>query len=146
MIFPDRVLGRSAANRMSSGRAIAPIFLTTCSLSSATSAGDRGIAFLEDDERRNRLTLQIVRAADNRRFGDPWMIHQRALHFHRADPVPGDVDHIVDAAEHPEIPVLIALRAVAGEIRAAIPLAPVLRHEALGIAVDAAQHRGPRPA
>ncbi len=33
MILPDRVFGRSAANRMSSGFAIAPIFVTTCSFS-----------------------------------------------------------------------------------------------------------------
>ena len=37
MIFPERVFGKSAAKITSSGRAMAPIFLTTCSLSSATS-------------------------------------------------------------------------------------------------------------
>src|SRR5207237_9551537 len=43
----------------------------------------------------------------------------------------------------PVIAFLIEPRAVAGEIRAILPLAPVLAHEAIGIAVDAAQHRGP---
>jgi hypothetical protein len=33
MIFPLRVFGRESVNRMSSGRAKAPISLATCSLS-----------------------------------------------------------------------------------------------------------------
>ena len=45
MIFPERVLGRSAAKIMSSGRAMAPIFLTTCSLSSAASPSLTGAMF-----------------------------------------------------------------------------------------------------
>src|SRR5262249_44134053 len=36
MILPDRVFGRSAVNRMSSGLAIAPIFFTTWSFRSST--------------------------------------------------------------------------------------------------------------
>ena len=38
MILPLRVLGRSPAKRMASGRAMAPIFFTTCSLSSRFSS------------------------------------------------------------------------------------------------------------
>ena len=37
MIFPLRVLGRSAEKRMSSGLAMAPIFFATCSFRSSLS-------------------------------------------------------------------------------------------------------------
>ena len=40
MILPERVLGRSAAKMMSSGRAMAPIFCTTCAFSSSASASE----------------------------------------------------------------------------------------------------------
>jgi hypothetical protein len=39
MIFPDRVLGSSDVNTMLAGLAIAPIFLPTCSRSSASISG-----------------------------------------------------------------------------------------------------------
>ena len=73
------------------------------------------------------------------------MIDERALHFHRADAVAGDVQHVVDAAEQPEVALVVALGAVAGEVDVRRPAAPVLLHVAIGIAVDAAQHRRPRP-
>ena len=101
---------------MSSGRAIEPIFLTTCSFSSAASAGSGSVAFLEDHKRRDRLPLQLVRAPDDRRLGHLRMIDQRALHFHRADAVSRHVNHVVHTAEHPEVAVFVALRAVAGEV------------------------------
>ena len=72
------------------------------------------------------------------------MIDQRALDFHRADAMAGDVEHVVHAAEQPEVAVLVALGAVAGEVDVRRPAAPVLLHVALGVAVDAAQHRRPR--
>src|SRR4030095_15533138 len=94
-------------------------------------------------ERRHRLTLDLVWSADDGRFGDARMIDQRTLDFHRADTVPRDIQHIVNAAEQPEEPVLIAFRAVAGEVHIRRPAAPVLSHIALRITVDAAQHRRP---
>ena len=116
MILPERVFGRSAAKRMSSGLAIAPIFLATCFFSSSASAPTCRHAFLERHERRDRLALDLVRAADDRRFGDLRMIDERALDFHRADAMPGDVEHVVDAAEQPEVAVVVELGAVAGEV------------------------------
>ena len=130
---------------MSSGRAIAPIFLHDVLLQLVDQLLGRVHAFLERDERGDRLALDLVRAADDRGFGDARMIDERALDFHRADAMAGDVQHVVDAAEQPEVAVVVALRAVAGEVDAGAPLAPVLLHVALGIAVDAAQHRRPRP-
>ena len=144
MILPERVFGRSAAKMMSSGRAIAPIFLTTCSFSSSIRRLGRRDAFLQRHERRDRLPLDLVRPADDRGFGHARMIDERALDFHRADAMSGHVQHVVDAAEQPEVAVGVALGAVAGEVDAGRPPVPVLLHVALGIAVDAAQHRRPR--
>ena len=102
-------------------------------------------AFLDGDERRNRLALDLVWTSDHSGLGDLRVIDERALDFHRAKPMPCDVEHVVDAAEQPEEAILVEPRAVAGEVRAVRPAAPVLLDEAFGIAVDAAQHGGPRP-
>ena len=56
--------------------------------------------------------------------------------------MPGDVEHVVDAADDPEIAVLVAARAVAGEVDAR-DFAPVGLAVARGVAVDRAQHGGP---
>ena len=125
MIFPDRVFGTSATNRMSSGRAMEPIFFTTCSLSSATSAGLAALPFLEDHEGRNCLTLHVVETSDDRGLRDFRMIHERALDLHRADAMAGHVDDVVYASEHPEVAVFVPLGPIAREVRGAIPLAPV---------------------
>ena len=46
------------------------------------------------------------------------MRHQRALDLGRAEAVPGDVQHVVHAARDPVVTVLVALRAVTGEVPA----------------------------
>ena len=46
----------------------------------------------------NAGTLDIVRTADRRRFGDLGMRDHRALDFRRSEPMAGDVEHVVDAA------------------------------------------------
>src|SRR5215467_6789110 len=101
-------------------------------------------ALLERDKRRNRLALDLVRPADHGGLGDTGMIDQRTLDLHRPDPVTGDVDDVVDAAEQPEIPFGVALGTVTGYVDAGAPLVPVLPNVALGIAVDATQHGRPR--
>ena len=100
---------------------MAPIFLATCSLSSSASSSVPVDAFLHGDERGDRLALDLVRAADDGGLGHARMIDQRALDFHRADAVPGDVQHVVDAAEQPEVAVVVALGAVAGEVDVRVP-------------------------
>src|SRR6266511_5910993 len=100
---------------------------------------------LDSYERGDRLTFDLVAAPDNCRFGDFRVIDERALHLHRADSMSSDVDYIVDAPEQPEVAVFVPLRAVAGEVHIIRPSAPVLRDVSIGIAIDAAQHRGPRP-
>ena len=108
------------------------------------SAGRRGHALLDRHERRDRLALDLVRLADDRGLGHLRMIDQRALDFHRAEPMSGHVQHVVDAPEQPVVAVAVEARAVAREVDAVRPLAPVLLLEALRIAVDAAQHARPR--
>ena len=145
MILPERVFGRASAKRMSSGLAMAPICSPTHSRSSFASAG--GIAVgpraAADDEGEHRLALDLVRAADHRGLGDARMRDQRALDLHRAEAVAGDVQHVVDAAHDPEVAVLVAARAVAGEVEAVLEVLPVGAQVALVVAPDRAQHRRP---
>src|SRR2546427_13227625 len=62
--------------------------------------------------------------------------------LHRRDAVTGDVHDVVHAAEQPEVAVLVALGAVAGEIDIVV-LRPVLLDVAIGVTPDATQHRRP---
>jgi hypothetical protein len=71
------------------------------------------------------------------------MVHQRALHFHRAEAVPRHIDDIVDAPQQPEVAVLVLACAVAREVDPVV-LAPVGLDEALGVAPQPARHRRPR--
>ena len=54
----------------------------------------------------------------------------------------GDVHHVVDAAEQPEVAVFVHLAAVTGEIPAGIAR-PIILDVAIRIAVNRAHHRGP---
>ena len=56
----------------------------------------------------------------------------------------GDVHHVVDPAEQPEVAVPVDPRAVAGEVDVAV-LRPVRLPVAVVVAEDAAEHRRPRP-
>src|SRR5438128_2721243 len=71
------------------------------------------------------------------------MRDERALDLGGAEAVAGDVEHVVNAADDPEISVLVAARAVAGEIHA-FEIAPVRLLVASLVAPDAAQHPRPR--
>ena len=124
MILPERVFGRSAAKRISIRPRDRADLLDDVLLELVGERGRRLDAFFDGDERRNRLAFDLVRTSDDRGFGDLRVIDERALDFHRAEPMPGDVQHVVDAAEQPEEAVLVAPRAVAGEVRAVRPAAP----------------------
>ena len=60
---------------------------------------------------------RVVLAPADRRLGDLLVVDERALDLDRRDPVAGDVHHVVDAAEQPEVAVLVDPGAVAGEVR-----------------------------
>ena len=91
----------------------------------------------------DRLPGRRVVGADDGRLGDRRVRHEGALDLGGRDAVAADVHHVVDAAEQPEVAVVVELGAVAGEVAAGEP-APVRVAVALGIAPDAAQHRRPR--
>src|SRR5207237_1328888 len=97
-------------------------------------------AGLEGHERANRLAFDLVRFADNRSFSHFLMIYQSALDFHRADAMTGDVHHIVNPPEQPEIAVLVALAAVPGEIFSG-ESAPIGLYIAIRITIDRPHHR-----
>ena len=101
MILPERVLGRFSPKRMSFGFAIGPISLPTQSRSSfaifSASAPD-GPRLLQHDECAHRLAGHVVGPADDGGFGDQRIGDQRRLDLHRAEAVPGHVQHVVDAA------------------------------------------------
>ena len=143
MILALRVLGSSEVKKMSSGRAMAPIF------------GD-DVLFqfvLQRIGRRNTPSFSVTNAEMPCPFtscvlpitaasATEGVIHQRAFDFIGGDAVPGDVHHVVHAAQQPEIAVVVHLAAVAGEIHARIAR-PVLLHVAIGIAINRAHHRRP---
>ena len=117
--------------------------MPTCDLQFVLQCPAPAHALLQRDESSDALALDLVGPADDGGFGDCRMADQGALDFHRAEAVAGDVDDVVDAAHDPEVAVLVAAGAVAGEVDAG-DLAPVLLLEALGVAVDGAQHRRAR--
>src|SRR4051794_26570229 len=71
------------------------------------------------------------------------MIDQRALHFHRSQPVARHIQHVVHAAKQPVETIVVETRAVAGEVGAVGPAAPILLNVTIGIAINAAEHRRP---
>ena len=82
--------------------------------------------------------------ADDGGLGHRRVVDEGGLDLGGRDAVAADVHHVVDATEQPEVAVVVELAAVAGEV-AALELRPVRLLVALGVAVDAAQHRRPRP-
>ena len=87
----------------------------------------------------------LVGGADDGGLGHPGVPDERGLDLGGGDAVPGDVHHVVDAAEHPDLAVRVVAGAVAGEVPALLgEPRPVGLLEPLRVAPDAAQHRRPR--
>ena len=146
MILPERVFGRSSAQTIRLGRANLPIRSATVSR----------IALLELDRsprpspaasrtRRSpgRSARRTGRSPPPRR---PAVGDDRRLDLGGREAVAGDVDDVVDAADHPEVAVLVAARGVADEVGRRAEALEVGLDEALVVAVERAQHRRPRPA
>src|SRR5262249_47038947 len=85
-----------------------------------------------------------IRDADDRRFGNRRMAHERALDLHGPNPVAGAIQNIVYASKQPEIPVIIPARTVARQVDARV-LAPVDRLVPVRVTPDRARHRRPWP-
>ena len=143
MILPLRVLGRSALKTIRAGRAMAPIFRTTCSFRSASISSGKRLSGLEGYERHEHLSLELVGDAHDGGLGHGRMRDQRALDLHGADAVARHVQHVVNAPEKRQVAVVRALGAVGGEIRARVPFRPIRLTVALRVSPDSAQHRRP---
>ena len=102
------------------------------------------LAGLQRDEGDDGLAGGVVLGAHHGRLGHRRVVDQRRLHLGGGDPVARDVHDVVDATEEPEVAVVVDLGPVAGEV-AALEAAPVGLPVALGIPVEAAQHRRPGP-
>ncbi len=110
----------------------------------------------ERAERRDACALDLVGHAHDGCLDDGLVADQGAFDFHRAQAVAGDIDDIVDASHDPEVAIVVALGAVAREVPGGgaggrgiagvfdLEPGPVGLDEAFAIAVDAAQHAGPR--
>ena len=71
---------------------------------------------LERDEGADRLAGVLVGLADDGRLGDLRVGDDRRLDLGRREAVAGDVDHVVDAPDDPEVAVLVPARGVADEV------------------------------
>ena len=121
MILPERVLGSSGTTMICRGLAIAPISLATWSAQLLDQV--RGAAVVRRDSRRitkAQTAWPVVSSvgAHDRRLGDLGVGDQGGLDLGGGEPVAGDVHDVVDAAEQPDVAVLVLLRAVAGEVEA----------------------------
>ena len=145
MILPLRVFGRSAVKMTVFGRAIAPILLGDVLAELFAVLDARLLAAAQRDEGDDRLAGDLVLRADDRGLGDRRMVDTSDDSTSVVEMRwPRHVHHVVDAPEQPEVAVVVDLGAVAREVAALEP-APVRLLVALGVAVDAAQHRRPRP-
>ena len=144
MILPERVFGRSSAQTIRFGRANLPIRSATV----ARMPVDQLVAFLdlaaEGDEGADRLAGVLVGLADHRRLGDVGVGDDRRLDLGGREPVAGDVDDVVDPADHPEVAVGVAAGGVADQVALLAEAGEVGLDEAVVLLVEAAQHRGPR--
>ncbi len=96
-------------------------------------------SLLERDEGLDHLERHRIGHADHRRFGHCGMLHQHALDLERTDQVPRGLDHVVAAADEPEIAVGVTLHQVAAAIPAIDEATPV----AFILTEIAAEHRRP---
>src|SRR5690606_39129525 len=78
----------------------------------------RGRRLLEHDERDDRLARSGIGTPHDRGFGHELVRHQRRLDLGAAQAVPGYAQHVVGAAQNPEVAVFVALGVVAGQIHA----------------------------
>ena len=133
-------------NRIWSGVAMAPIWLRTWLISSFSAAFRASPVFtspLGVTKQQMPSPFEVVREADDGGFGDAVVRDQGRFDFHRREPVAGDVEHVVDAAHHPVVAVLVSAGTVAGEVVFAVELAEVRFDEPVVVAVQRAEHVRP---
>ena len=116
MILPERVFGRSSVKMMTRGRAIAPIFSTTCARRTSRVLVADFQAVLQGDEGDDHLPGRGVVGTDHRRLCHARMVDERGLHLSRGNAVARHVHDVVDPPQQPEVPVIVDLGPVACEV------------------------------
>src|SRR6185437_13674399 len=115
----------------------------------------RAVAGLERDVHLDHPAADVVNDRDRSGLGDLVDGEAGGLELLGAEPVPGDVDHVVDAAEDAEVAVGRLDRTVAREVRPVVPvgrlrvlvvLGVVRRDEPLWLAPDRLEDARPRVA
>src|SRR6185312_1051682 len=102
-----------------------------------------GLGFdLQDHECDNCLAGGLVLGPDHGGLGHVRVGDQGGFDLGGGQAVPGDVHDVVHAAQQPDVPVLVLLGTVPGEVHA-LEAGPVGLLVAVHVAPDAAQH--PRP-
>ena len=87
----------------------------------------RRLALAQDAVGLDDVAAQLVGHTDDRRLGHGRVADQGALDLGCAQPIAGDLDHVVDTADDPDVAVLVLAGAVAGQIPALLLVAaPVL--------------------
>ena len=97
---------------------------------------------LECDEGGDGLALHVIWATDDGGFGHCWVGDEGAFDFGGAEAVTGNIEHIVEAADDPEISLFVAAGAVACGVEA-IVIGPVGLFVAVLVAIDRTDHRRP---
>src|SRR4029079_8116806 len=97
----------------------------------------------KDHVGEDRLTGDRIVLAAARLLRARLVVDQRRLHLDRRDPVAGYVHDVVDAAEQPEVALVVALRPIPSEVPPRTA-APVRFLVPLGVSVDAPEHARPR--
>jgi hypothetical protein len=96
MILPERVLGRSSAEMMRLGRANLPMRSATVARMPLDGLLVAGQVALQRDEGDDRLTGVLVVLADHGGLGDVGVGDDGRLDLGGRQPVPGDVDGVVE--------------------------------------------------
>ncbi len=125
--LPERVFGSTLTKCTRAGRASAPSCVVDRLHDVAFEPQARRrhrrarAASLRDDEGHRDLALQRIGHADHRDLGDVRMARDALLDLARAEPVAGDVDDVVGAAEDEVVAVGVADAPVEGVVDAAGP-------------------------
>src|SRR6185503_11282135 len=97
----------------------------------------------ECHESHNRRSLQLIGPRHNRSLRNRTVRNKRALYFRCSESMSAYINNIIDPTHNPEIPVLVAARAIARKIDT-FNLRPVLLLVTFVVAPDGPQHRRPR--
>src|SRR5260370_36261041 len=81
----------------------------------------------------DRAAPQLVNHRYSSGLGDRFNGQGRGLELFAAEPMPGHVDHVVDASKDSEVTVLRQQRAVAREVRPVVPVFAVLLLVVFGV-------------